>query len=65
MAVFLMNFIIKYIDSIFKCYHNNDRYLYNKLFDVDQREVSNVLFTLVANKGEHSVFSQNKQTLTR
>jgi hypothetical protein len=26
-------------DSIFKCYHNSDKYLYQKLFDVGQRDV--------------------------
>ena len=37
---------------------------YKKLFDVGQREVI-FLFTLVPNKGEHSIFSQRKQILTR
>jgi len=36
-----MYFITKYIDSIFKCYHNSEKYLglYKMLFDVGQREV--------------------------
>jgi hypothetical protein len=34
-----MYFIIKYIHSIFNCYHKSDKYLYKKLFDVGQREV--------------------------
>ena len=44
-----MYFIIKYIDSIFKCYHNSDKYLCKK-------EVIFFLFTLVTNNGEHSIF---------
>ena len=53
---------IKYIDSVFKCYHNSNKYLYKKLFDVGQREVI-FLFMLVTQKGEHSIFSQSKQTI--
>ena len=60
-----MYLIIKYIDSIFKCYHNSDKYQYKKLFNVGQREVILFLFTLVTNKREHSIFSLSKQTLTR
>jgi hypothetical protein len=39
LVLFEMYFIIEYIDSIFKCYHNSDKYSYKKLFDVGQREV--------------------------
>ena len=48
------------------CYYNSDKYRsVNRLFDVGQREVAFFLFTLVTNKGEHSIFSQSKQILTR
>ena len=51
------------MDSIFKCYHNRDKYLYKKLFDVGQREVFKTKIKLVTNKGEHFIFSN--KTLTR
>jgi hypothetical protein len=35
-----------------------------RLFEVGQREIKNKI-TFVTNKGEHSIFSQSKQILTR
>ena len=52
------------MDSIFKCYHNSDKYLYKKLLDVGQRRYFFYLRKL-PNKGEHSIFSQRKQILKK
>ena len=37
---------------------------YKKLFDVGQREVKKKIIYVSYNKGEHSLFSQSKQTDT-
>ena len=60
-----MYFIIKY--NVFNKYIINvtttEINTCKKIFEFGQREVIS-FFTLVTNKGEHSIFSQRKQILT-
>ena len=61
MTVFQIDFIIICIDRILKCYYSNDKYLYKFIRLLSNGD--NSLFTLVTNKGEHSIIYSQKRNI--